>query len=233
MKNKKLVIIILVSIAILLILFVPIKFQYRDGGTVDYRALTYRVINWNKLNNDGTYYKAKDVIFFPNNFHSIEYYEPVELPSTSVSVTNQDNSELSDTVLNNNNEKMVKVPNTYVSSNNKEIQSLSGSAYWSKVVDGETICAIFDGIDPRDGYYKQSLTINNQQTVTIKADYEISDVKIQDINKENNKKYQIQYNKKSKNISFNDIEDGTYIVTYRIQNNKDYAYYSFKVEIHN
>lgn len=126
---------------------------------------------------------------------------------------------------------MVKVPNTYVSSNNKEIQSLSGSAYWSKVVDGETICAIFDGIDPRDGYYKQSLTINNQQTVSIKADYEISDVKIQDINKENNKKYHIQYNKESKNISFNDIEDGTYVVTYKIENNADYAYYSFKVII--
>ena len=173
----------IISATILLILFIPIKVQYRDGGTVDYRALTYRVINWKNLKEDGTYYQANDVIFFPNNFHSIEYYEPVELPSTSVSVTNQDNSELSDTVLNNNNEEMVKVPNTYVSSNNKEIQSLSGSAYWSKVVDGETICAIFDGIDPRDGNYIDSFTINSQEKINIKTDYKVSNVEIQSINK--------------------------------------------------
>ena len=76
MKKK---IITIVLVLILLILFVQIKVKYRDGGTIDYRAIAYRVINWNKLKEDWTYYKAKDIIFFPNNFHSIEYYEPIEL----------------------------------------------------------------------------------------------------------------------------------------------------------
>lgn len=230
MKNKKLVIILLVLVVILLILFVPIKFEYRDGGTVDYRALTYRVINWNKLNNDGTYYKAKDVIFFPNNFHSIEYYEPVELPNTYVSVNNEESKEES---VPEEDKETIKLPNTYVSSNNKEIQSSSGSAYWSKVVDGETICAIFDGIDPRDGNYRNSFTINSQEKINIKTDYKVSNVEIQSINKENNERYKVQYNTTTKNISFNNIEEGTYVVTYKIENNKDYAYYSFKVIIEN
>ena len=229
-KNKKLLVINLISTVILLILFLPIKFQYRDGGTVDYRALTYRVIDWNKLNNDGTYYKARDVIFFPNNFHSIEYYELVELPNTYVSVNNEESKDES---VPEEEKEIIKLPDTYVLSNNQEIKSFSGTAQWSKVVDGKTISAIFDGIDPRDGNYKQSLIINNKQTVSIKADYEISDVKIQNINKEDNKKYQVQYEKQSKNIKFNNIENGTYVVTYKIENNTDYAYYSFKVIIEN
>ena len=80
MKKK---ILYLLPFAILLILFVPIKFQYRDGGTVDYRALMYRVIKWNKLNNDGTYYQANDVIIFPNNFHrKVFSYSSIPIKTT-------------------------------------------------------------------------------------------------------------------------------------------------------
>lgn len=230
MKKK---ILYLLPFAILLILFVPIKFQYRDGGTVDYRALMYRVIKWNKLNNDGTYYQANDVIIFPNNFHSIEYYEPVELPNIYVSIDNEESSELTNTNVSANDEETIELPNTYVLSNNKEIRSSSGSAHWSKVVDGKTISAIFDSIDPRDGNYKDGITINNQELINIKTDYKVSSVEIQNIDKENNEKYQVQYNAETKNISFKNIENGIYVVTYKIENNADYAYYSFKVVIHN
>ena len=113
MKKK---IITIVLVLILLILFVPIKVKYRDGGTIDYRAIAYRVINWNKLKEDWTYYKAKDIIFFPNNFHSIEYYEPIEVPSTYVSVNTQQNNEASSQ----NDEETIELPNAYVTSNNTE-----------------------------------------------------------------------------------------------------------------
>ena len=78
-------------------------------------------------------------------------------------------------------------------SNNKEIRSSSGSAHWSKVVDGKTISAIFDSIDPRDGNYKDGITINNQELINIKTDYKVSSVEIQNIDKENNEKYQVQW----------------------------------------
>lgn len=67
-RNKKSIIMNLILIVILLIMFLPIKLQYRDGGTVEYRALTYKVIKWNRLNQDTTYYKDTEVLLFPNNF---------------------------------------------------------------------------------------------------------------------------------------------------------------------
>ena len=48
LKNKKLIIIVL----LLLILFVPIPFHLKDGGTVEYRALTYQISNVHKLNHN-------------------------------------------------------------------------------------------------------------------------------------------------------------------------------------
>lgn len=227
--KKKIIIITIALVLILLILFVPIKIQYRDGGTVDYRAFAYRLINWNKLKEDGTYYKAKDIIFFPNNFHSIEYYEPIEVPNTYVSVNTQQNNEASSQ----NDEETIELPNAYVTSNNTEIHSLSGSAHWSKEVDGETISAIFDSIDPRDGNYNENIAINNKQSINIKTNYTVTSVEIQSIDKNDNNKYEVQYNEEAKNITFNSIEDGTYVVTYKIENDKDYVYYSFKVIIKN
>lgn len=48
---KKLMIKIAVTVIILLILFIPIPHgTYKDGGTKDYSALTYRVVVWNRIN---------------------------------------------------------------------------------------------------------------------------------------------------------------------------------------
>ncbi len=47
---KKKVITIGSVILVLLILFIPIPHgTYRDGGTKDYCALTYRVVEWNRF----------------------------------------------------------------------------------------------------------------------------------------------------------------------------------------
>ena len=46
-KNKKIIIILL-----LLILFVPIPFYLKDGGTVDYKSLVYQISNVHKLNHN-------------------------------------------------------------------------------------------------------------------------------------------------------------------------------------
>lgn len=69
---KKKLWIIIAAIAVSAILFVPIPTgQYKDGGTREYTALTYKIVNWNRLTDDGTYNKTK-VYFFPNNFKSID-----------------------------------------------------------------------------------------------------------------------------------------------------------------
>ncbi len=79
---KKKIIIIAAILLFLLILFLPVpRGTYRDGGTKDYRALTYRVVVWNRLTDrigeDGaaeehcTYHKTS-VYWFPENFKSID-----------------------------------------------------------------------------------------------------------------------------------------------------------------
>lgn len=69
-------------VLILAILFVPIPVGvYKDGGTREYTAITYKIVDWNRLIGDSTYDKTK-VYFFPRNFKSIDelwYYEEDEV----------------------------------------------------------------------------------------------------------------------------------------------------------
>lgn len=70
MKRRKTV---LVLIIIALLLFTPIpKGTYRDGGTKDYMALTYRIVVWNRLVGDGSIYHKTSVYWFPANYGSID-----------------------------------------------------------------------------------------------------------------------------------------------------------------
>lgn len=64
----------------LAVLFVPIpKGQYKDGGTREYAALTYKIVDWNRLTADGAY-QATKVYWFPDNFQSIDQLWSYEEP---------------------------------------------------------------------------------------------------------------------------------------------------------
>lgn len=70
--KKKIWIPILV-VVILAILFVPIPSGvYKDGGTREYTALTYKIVDWNRLTDGGGTYSKTKVYFFPykDNFDS-------------------------------------------------------------------------------------------------------------------------------------------------------------------
>ncbi len=68
---KKKIIIILIIVSLLAVLFTPIPIGvYRDGGTRVYSALTYKIVDWNRITGESTYSKTH-VYFFPNNFKSI------------------------------------------------------------------------------------------------------------------------------------------------------------------
>jgi len=72
MMKKKAFLAILITVLILAILFVPVpKSPYRDGGTREYCALAYRVVDWNRLTTDGVY-DATKVYWFPDNFNAID-----------------------------------------------------------------------------------------------------------------------------------------------------------------
>ncbi len=58
-----------IIVILILILFLPIPSGvYLDGGTRTYTALTYKIVNWNRL--DG--YDETKVYFFPDNFKSLD-----------------------------------------------------------------------------------------------------------------------------------------------------------------
>ena len=73
--KKKLWIPIVILLAVLAI---PIPTGvYKDGGTREYTALTYKIVDWNRMTGDSVYNKTR-VYFFPYNFKSIDglwYYE--------------------------------------------------------------------------------------------------------------------------------------------------------------
>ena len=63
---------VLIFVILLAILFAPIpKGVYKDGGTREYAALTYKIVDWNRLTTDKVYDETK-IYWFPNNFRSID-----------------------------------------------------------------------------------------------------------------------------------------------------------------
>lgn len=79
---KKKIWIPIIIVVVLAILFVPIPTgAYKDGGTCEYTALTYKIVDWNRITVDSTYDKTK-VYLFPHNFKSLDslwYYEEDEV----------------------------------------------------------------------------------------------------------------------------------------------------------
>ena len=70
---KKKIWIPIVIVVLLAILVIPIPTGvYKDGGTREYTSLTYKIVDWNRLTDDGSIYSATKVYFFPNNFRSID-----------------------------------------------------------------------------------------------------------------------------------------------------------------
>ncbi len=59
-----------VTVAVL-VLFLPIPMgSYDDGGTREYKALTYKIVAWNKLTSDAVYQNTS-VYWYPDSNKSI------------------------------------------------------------------------------------------------------------------------------------------------------------------
>ncbi len=70
--KKKIWIPIVIIVAVLAILFVPIpRGVYKDGGTREYTALTYKIVKWNRLTDDGIYKKTR-AYFGEERFRDID-----------------------------------------------------------------------------------------------------------------------------------------------------------------
>ena len=61
---------ILIIILLFIICLIPMPVYYKDGGTVTYTAIFYKIIKWNTLGGK----QGTEIHVFPNNFHRLEYY---------------------------------------------------------------------------------------------------------------------------------------------------------------
>ena len=78
--KAKMLIVILSVITLLGILFIPIpKASYDDGGSQEYVALTYKIVDWNKLTGDGIY-QATKVYWAKDRSKPIDQLWELELP---------------------------------------------------------------------------------------------------------------------------------------------------------
>ena len=73
MKKKK---VIIIAVLLLIVLVIPVKLHYKDGGTIEYKSLTYKIIKWHRLDDyyDTGYKTGTEIHFFPNNFISYNKY---------------------------------------------------------------------------------------------------------------------------------------------------------------
>lgn len=71
---KKKIVIIGITVVVFVILVFPIKVQYKEGGTIMYNSLTYKIIVWNALMGENEIKTGTEVHLFPNNFHDYAYY---------------------------------------------------------------------------------------------------------------------------------------------------------------
>lgn len=199
-----------IVIFILLILFVPIKFQYKDGGTIEYKSLSYKYIKWNRLRNNGSYYEGIDIYWFPKNIFSLEYYAPIELPI--VTVTND----------------------------KQEVICNNGSYNWTETVDEQEKQETGLSIEPIQMDYDDIIVVRDNTELKINTQYTISEIKYTEYKEEYKDKeftpiYQIiDYEKYSKSIDLKDLDNGYYIFKFDIKGEKSStATYSFKVEVKN
>ncbi len=70
--KKKVIFTVVAVVLFLAILFAPIpQSPYDDGGTRGYTALTYKIVDWNRMSVDSIYDETK-VYWFPDNFKSVD-----------------------------------------------------------------------------------------------------------------------------------------------------------------
>lgn len=67
-KKKKKKVVILCSLLLLIVMCFPIKYRYKDGGTVSYRAILYSYTKYNRLLENDRYYKGNEFLIFPFNY---------------------------------------------------------------------------------------------------------------------------------------------------------------------
>lgn len=195
---------ILIIIIVMIILVFPIKKVYRDGGTVEYSAVLYKVIKWNRIRKYEENKTGTEVYFFPKNLHSLEYYDD---PRPDAIAFHGENG--------------LVVANT-------------GTYSWSKDVDGTNLLLIVDTVGPLGMEYKNTLKITQGGSIksdvlilniTKITTYKYDGDQAKEIENE------LEYDEKTQIIDMSKLDKGTYIIDLYVVRGINKVSYSIKVEI--
>ena len=84
----------LIILGILLILLVPIKFVYSDGGSKEYAALLYKITCFHRIDTsyESGYKEGCELHLIPDNFKTIDYYDSLDPRPKGFNVSSKANS---------------------------------------------------------------------------------------------------------------------------------------------
>lgn len=195
MKRK--LIVALIIIFIIGLGFVPFKKNtYFDGGTVDYQALFYRKIKWNKIRDEYETKTGTEVFWLPNNFRSIDEYDDIFIPNLTVYKEKKPNYKL-----------LLKKGSACYKNKYK-------SACWLSVA-------------PYEIEYEEELRITSKEKIIIDTIENIDNITVYD---NNGKEYTNVVQLNDNIITFSNIENGFYYISFRMTNSEGYVFYYFKAE---
>lgn len=194
---------ILIIIAIVLILVFPIKLVYRDGGTVEYSAILYKVIKWNRIRPYEENKTGTEVYFFPQNLHSLEYYDLPRPDAIAIHYSD------------------------------KFVVANIGTYQWSKKVDGITSHVNACGIGPLEMEYKETLKIVEGTNVKTTITNNVTEIKVYRYNGDEAELIvsNLEYDEENAELNVEKLEKGTYIIELLVEDGNNKVRYSFKLEI--
>lgn len=67
-KRRKVRIKLVILFIVLSIMCFPIKYHYKDRGSISYKAILYSYTKYHKLEDDGSYFIDTEFLIFPFNF---------------------------------------------------------------------------------------------------------------------------------------------------------------------
>lgn len=199
MKNKKIYIVII--IIVLIVLLFPLKEKYYDGGSIEYKSLTYRLIKYHKITEE----------------LEEKYIEGIKLDIFKRNVLNTIDEEKI-------NPKVLTISSK---TNRVSMNRGTNSIYFPELGIGIES----DTISPLEFEYNESLISKKGEQLIIEnlIPYQINNIEIYSSENKEKLSFEIEYNEESQTIKAPENE-GNYILILECQSSHIKSTYSFKLE---
>ncbi len=200
----------------IIVLVFPIRMAYLDGGTTTYSAILYKIIHWNGFPDNHFSGKKNEweIIWFPNNFHSLEYYEKMEPPALYAHTEYIGGSFYKD----------------YSDSGIKYVKCNIGSYFLTRTIDGKEFTNQNNSLHPNLQDYQNVLEVNKNDTIYV--DHSIENVKVYKQDSLIPINTNVQYADSNVGIILKGLEPNEYVISFHHKPFTDsFTTYSLKINV--